>query len=173
MISIIAAVDKNFLIGNGDKLPWPNLPADMDFFKKMTKGKTVIMGSTTYWSLPEKFRPLSERENIVFSRKGNKIFTPSNGIWECNNLSSKIEDIIFSFSKDKEYLVIGGAEIYRLFLRNDWVDKVYLTRIDGEFEGDIYFPQEYLENASLTTISWQRADEKNNHGLHFVKYFIR
>lgn len=173
MISIITAVDNNFLIGSGNKLPWPNLPADMNFFSEKTKGKTVIMGSNTYWSLPNRFRPLPSRDNIILSRRGNKILKPFGHVWIGKCLPDDIKSIIASLSDDEEHFVIGGAEIYRLFLEDGWVNQIYLTRIDGNFQGDVHFPKEHLECARMTMISHQRADNENPYNLHFFRYDVR
>ena len=120
MISIIVAVDKNFLMGKGQKLPW-YLPADFTYFKKITSGKTVVMGSKTFFSLPEKNRPLPNRKNIVLSRnKDLKI--------KSVEIINNIEDLN-EISLSTEIFVIGGAEIYKLVLKKILLIKFILLKL--------------------------------------------
>lgn len=134
--SIITAKDSYNGIGINNELPW-HIPDDLKWFRKQTKGKTVIMGSNTYFSLPEKFRPLPHRENLVLTTNINKKETIEK---EGGKVFSSIEDII-SYCNDNtmEYMVIGGSNIYKQFI--DIVDRIYLTKIDEEFECDTFFPE--------------------------------
>lgn len=133
MITMIAAMDKNRLIGNNGQLPW-HLPADLQYFKERTKGFAVVMGSKTYWSLPESVRPLPGRENIVITSQG-KTFK-NELIWRA---SSSLVAIAAAASLTKKIMVIGGASVYEQFLPK--ADRLLITRIDHEFEGDTYFPE--------------------------------
>jgi dihydrofolate reductase len=111
------------------------------------------MGDKTFFSLPEKFRPLPNRKNIVLS------LDPELKI-EGTEVFSGFQKVIEKY-KNEEIFIIGGATIYDLFLKNNLVDKIYLTEIDGEFKGDIYFPQKYLKNFSEVSRQRNKSDEKN------------
>lgn len=155
MLSIIAAMDKNRLIGNNNQLPW-HLPADFAYFKKTTMGKAILMGRKTYDSIG---RPLPGRMNIVLTRSPNLSIK---GVVTVTTLQ-QVKDLI---DDDAELMVIGGSTIYDMLL-ND-VDRLYLTEVDGVFEGDAWFPE-------LDVSQWQEiesiefpADEKNIHAMRFV-----
>lgn len=132
--SIISAHDKNFGIGMNNIIPW-YISEDFKWFKKNTNGKIVIMGMNTYFSLPDKFRPLPNRENLVLcddlikkeiiEKEGATVF-------------SSLDDII-EYCKDKDCFVIGGASIYSQFINIS--EKLYLTEIDNEFTCDTFFPK--------------------------------
>ena len=138
VISIIVAVSKNHVIGDGNKLLW-NLPVDMAFFKATTQGGIVMMGRNTYLSIPEKFRPLPNRFNIVISK--NEKFIKS--ITELNlpNLvaldSIEVAINLAKSKNSKELFIIGGASIYKQTMKD--VQKIYLTKVDCELVGDATF----------------------------------
>jgi dihydrofolate reductase len=123
MISMIAAMDKNHTIGNKGKLPW-TLPEDMEHFKNITIGKTVVMGRKTFDSIG---KPLEGRKNIILTR--NKDFKA-----DCIILHS-IEEVL----EYKDFIVIGGEEVYKQFL--PLASKLYITLIPGELKGDRHFPK--------------------------------
>jgi dihydrofolate reductase len=134
MISIIAAIDLKNGIGFEGKIPW-HISEDFKYFKNTTINKTVIMGRTTYWSLPEKNRPLPNRENLVLCRNSEatkKI--------EAQNVKVFSDiDSILKYCREKDCFIIGGASIYQQFL--PYADKLYLTLIDKTFECDAFFPE--------------------------------
>jgi len=123
---IIAALDRNGIIGRDGRMPW-HIREDLAWFQKQTLGHKVIMGRKTWLSLS---KALVGRENIVLSRDPD--FSPSGAI-VVRNLSELI-----AFCGSEDCFVIGGAQIYRLFL--DRASRLYLTKIGAEFEGDTYFP---------------------------------
>lgn len=132
MITIISAMDRNGLIGNGNKLPW-NYPEDMKFFKEQTVGSVCVMGRKTYQSIPN---GLPKRINYILS-KDDYLPMPYGVIY------SEIEYILarIKFYNDIHKLdtfIIGGAQIYKLFL--EYADRILITHIDREFNGDTYFP---------------------------------
>ena len=131
MLSIIVAKSKNNVIGNNNKLPW-NISEDMKRFKELTTGNVVIMGRKTYESLPEQFRPLPNRLNIVITR--NPDFR-SEGVLFFDDL----QKAILKTEKNKEIFIIGYGEIYKEGMK--FADRLYITEVDGEFEGDTYFPE--------------------------------
>lgn len=159
-LSIIVAVAENNVIGKDNSLIW-HLPADMKYFKEKTSGHCVITGRKNYESIPEKFRPLPNRTNIVITRQEN--YTAKGAI-----IVSSIEEAIEKAKQtvDPEIFIIGGAEIYKQFLR--YADKIYLTRIYHSFEGDSFFPElnnkEWKETERIKGIS----DEKNPYKYEFI-----
>jgi dihydrofolate reductase len=138
MIAAIVGMAKDRVIGVDNSLPW-HVPADMKRFKELTSGHTVLMGRKTYDSLPEKFRPLPKRKNVVVSRtttasdypEGVEVVSdPLQYIEEVKSGERAIEgDILW---------VIGGQKIYEITL--SLCDELHLTRIEGSFEGDAFFP---------------------------------
>ncbi len=130
ILSLIVAMDRNRLIGANGQLPW-HLPDDMAWFKKQTMGKPVIMGRRTWESIPMRFRPLPGRKNIVVSRNPN--FRAEGGV-----VVTSPEDALAVAEGANEVMVIGGATLYRYFLPR--AHRIYLTLVDGVFDGDTYFP---------------------------------
>ena len=129
IISLIAAMSKNGVIGKGNKLPW-DLPADMDYFQAMTRrNPVIIMGRNTFQSIGH---PLRDRQNIILT--SDREFRPGG----CTVVHS-IEDAITAAGDAEEVMVIGGSSIYEQFL--PIAHRIYLTIIDHEFEGDAYFPE--------------------------------
>src|SRR3989338_139592 len=119
IISIIAAMDRNRVIGKDNALPW-NIPEDLKNFKALTSGKSVIMGRKTFESLG---RPLPKRQNIVVSRG----MPPIEGVIVCSSL-----DEAFQAAASEEVFVIGGASIYAQAL--PYADRMYLSYVDKETE---------------------------------------
>ncbi|MGV6935835.1 dihydrofolate reductase [Paenibacillus sp. CMM36] len=127
-VIIIAALDKNGLIGNANELPW-KIKADMDFFKAQTIGNNVVMGRKTHESIG---KPLKNRVNIILTRN---IDYKADGCLVFNS----VDDILkIAKESSEETFIIGGKEIYELFISCS--DKLILTHVDGEFSGDTYFP---------------------------------
>src|SRR5690606_9113679 len=132
-VTIVAAVAENNAIGKDNDLIW-SLPDDMEFFKEKTRGKPVIMGRKNYESIPEKYRPLPGRENIVITRKKD-FHAP-----KCKVVHS-IEEAIDHCKGQEEICVIGGGEIYKLALEKNVIDIMYITEIHASFEADAFFPE--------------------------------
>lgn len=164
MISIIAAVAENGVIGYQGKLPW-HLPEDFKHFKKMTKGKPIIMGRLTFESIG---KALPKRPNIIVTRK--KRYN-ADGCHIVSNPGSAIE-IAQKYKTANEVMIIGGAEIYSIFL--PIVDRLYLTRVQVSLKGDTWFPsfdknlwrlrdqQFYIKDKkncyNFTTQTWERKN---------------
>ena len=128
-ISIIACVGKNLELGKNNHLIW-HLPNDLKYFKKVTSGKTVVMGRKTFDSLPG---VLPKRRNIVLQTKNKKI---QGDVEIFNNIPSVLEET----KNEDEVFIIGGASIYKQFL--DYADKLYLTEVEEECkDADVYFPE--------------------------------
>jgi len=127
-VSLIWAEDHNHLIGKNDGLPW-QLSADMAWFRAKTIGKPIVMGRKTHESIG---RALPERLNLVQSRQQQPCLAEG-----CVHVTS-VDDAIHAAQGAKELMIMGGAEIYRLWL--PLANRLYVTHIDGDFDGDVYFP---------------------------------
>lgn len=154
-ISIIAAVDRNLTIGRKGGLPW-KLPADLRHFRDLTTGHVVIMGRKTYDSIG---KLLPNRINIVISGKSNL------DIPGCI-IAASVEEALNKTPDNQEIFIIGGGEIYNQFL--PLAQKLYLTKIDHQFDGDIFFPK-------LDSSEWEEVerrdfepDDKNPYRYSFV-----
>lgn len=128
MISFVVAVSRNGVIGREGGLPW-HISSDLKRFKQITMGKPVVMGRKTWDSLPRK--PLPGRRNIVITRQGG--FAA-----EGAEVAATPEDALRLCGDAPEVAVIGGGEVYRLFWPH--VDRIYLTEVDLDVEGDTHFP---------------------------------
>ncbi len=160
-ITIIAAIDAQRGIGNKNKLLF-SLKRDIQRFKKITTGGIVIMGSKTYNSIPQKFRPLKNRINIVLSRKEDD--------HKYDNLivvHSLEEAMKIAQSFHKKIWVIGGASIYTQFL--PFADNLEITQIFTKREADAYFPR-YEENFKLQKKSKKYFDEREQVFYQFQKW---
>jgi len=156
MISIIVAIADNYAIGKNNELLW-HLPNDLKRFKELTSGHKILMGRNTWLSLPRK--PLPNRTNIVISDVKDEVFD------ECLMLRS-FEEAIEYCNKDEEIFVIGGGMVYSQFL--PLADKLYITKVDANFEADTFFP-EISENLwNLVFRENFRADEKNPFDYSFL-----
>jgi dihydrofolate reductase len=159
MISLIWAMDENRVIGYHNQLPW-RLPEDLKFFKRMTMGHPIAMGRKTYESIG---KPLPGRENIVITRDEN--YEPEG----CTVMNS-IEDLLAytAVNRSEEVFVIGGAEIFKEILPH--ADKLYLTMIHHQFEGDTFFPVFDIDKWELETRENGLKDEKNPYDYEFLIY---
>ena len=128
-LTLIAAVARNGVIGRDNRLPW-HLPADLKHFKALTTGHAVIMGRKTWESLPEQFRPLPDRHNIVVTRNAGY---RAEGAVVVTSLPAAL-----AAAQSDEAFVIGGAELYATAL--PLADRLQLTEIDVAFDGDTHFP---------------------------------
>jgi dihydrofolate reductase len=127
MVSIIVAIAKNGIIGDKNSLLW-HISEDMRFFRETTSGHPVIMGRKTYDSLG---RPLPKRTNVVISRTTKHI--------EGCTVVGSLEEAIAIFPKEEEVFIIGGAQIYALAM--EVADRLYLTRVEHDYQGDTSFPE--------------------------------
>jgi dihydrofolate reductase len=162
VISIIAAVAKNRVIGVANDLPW-RLPDDMKFFMQTTSGHHVIMGRKNYESLPDKFKPLPNRTNIVVTHQKN-FYAP--GCTVVHDLDEAVK--IAKNNGEKELFIIGGAEIYKLTL--PITDVLYLTEIEADVNGDTFFPQWNRANWKEVSREHHPADAKHKFSFDFVVY---
>lgn len=166
MISIISAVAKNRVIGSKNGLPW-HLPADFAYFKKMTTGKVLVMGLNTFKSIGE--RPLPGRKHVILCDNPDYKVPGENK--DCLLVKS-IEESVEVAKKlaveqnNDEIMICGGGFVYKQFL--PIADRLYLTYIDNEFEGDIYFPEFNLVDYKETGREDHEPDEKNKWAYSFV-----
>ena len=151
MVSIIAAVSENGVIGVDNKLPW-YIPDDLKRFKKLTKGNVVIMGRKTYESIG---KPLPDRLNIVITR--NKSLT----IPGCIVVNS-IAQAIKKAGNDKEIFIIGGGEIYNSGMT--YAKRIYLTKVHQEVKGDTTFPE------IDTGFGWSEISREEKEGFSYITY---
>jgi dihydrofolate reductase len=153
MISIIAAVAKNNVIGNKNSLPW-YIPEDLRRFKELTNGKTVVMGQKTFDSIVKRIgKPLPNRKNVVLTRN------TGHGLPQEIIVLNNIADI--NTLPDKEIFIIGGGEIYRQTI--DSADRLFITHIQKEVEGDVYFPH-------IDSNKWKVIKEEKFPDFSFVEY---
>lgn len=164
MISIIVAASTNMVIGKDNQLPW-HIPDDLKTFKSLTEGKRIYMGRKCWESLPDKFRPLPNRENVVITR--DKEYK-AKGAVVINDLPTLIKSLTPSMPNQKESIVIGGGEIYKEFF--PIAKKLYLTEVFTEIEGDTYLegfkPEEWLS-------VYESAIYEENGFKYRFKYFTR
>ncbi|XP_055937857.1 dihydrofolate reductase-like [Argiope bruennichi] len=153
-LHIIAAACENMGIGNKGQLPW-RLKKEMAFFKEKTmtaipgKQNAVIMGRKTWFSIPEQFRPLSERINIVLTTTHTDLQGPH---YVADSFEKAMEWLQSPEMKDKvdKIFVIGGEAVYKIAMDSDYHQIVYLTRIHSNFECDAFFPHLDPEKYTLT-----------------------
>ena len=149
MLSIIVAKAKNNVIGKENKLLW-HLPEDLKKFKELTTGHVIIMGRKTFESLG---KILPDRKHVVFTN--NPDFKVDNENVEIVHSMLQIQEYI---ENDEENFVIGGAMIYNLLMQ--YVNKMYVTEIDKEFEGDAFFPKIDLDVWKDVSRKQGNTDEK-------------
>lgn len=162
IISLIAAVAKNGVIGKNNDLPW-RLPDDMKFFMTTTKGHHVIMGRKNYDSLDEKFKPLPGRTNIVVTRQKDLV---APGCVVVHGVDEGIE--IARVQGEREAFIIGGAEIYRHTLSQ--AGRLYITEIDASVEGDTFFPDFDKKRWKEISRTHHPADDRHRFAFDFVIY---
>lgn len=159
IISCIVAVAHNNVIGKDNDIPW-YLPADLKYFKKTTLDHHILMGRNCYVSIG---KPLPKRTNVIVSR--DPYFISSN----CLVARSIQEGLELAFDNgEKECFVIGGGTIYDQ-TQNLW-DRLYMTEVDLEIEGDIFFPEVDINQWNLLSQEDHLSDEKNLYNYSFKVY---
>jgi dihydrofolate reductase len=138
----------------------------MRFFTTTTKEQIVVMGRKNYDSIPEKYRPLPNRENVVLSRNADfdagdcKVFT---------SLNACVAH--FSSETERKLFVIGGGQIYREALAHADLTEMFITYIDHAFEPDTFFPEFDQSDWNKEEVLRYEADEKNPHGFAVYRYW--
>lgn len=162
IVSAIAALSKNRVIGKNNDLPW-RLPDDMRFFMQTTKGHHVIMGRKNYDSLHPKYKPLPERTNLVITRQ--KDFKAP-GCVVLHAIEPALD--IARNRGEHECFIIGGSEIYQLALPH--TTRLYMTEIDAHIEGDTYFPELDMRQWKEVSRSHHPKDERHAYAFDIVLY---
>ena len=158
IISLISAISENGVIGKDNDLPW-HLPADLQHFKKTTTGHTIIMGRKTFESVG---KPLPNRVNIVISRQPDYL---AKGCI----MATSLEKAIDMAPKDEdEVFICGGAAVYKQGLQ--LADRLYITRIHQDVDGDTFFPYLDLAKWKETEREYHEPDEKNRTAYSFITY---
>jgi len=151
MVTLIAAISKNNSVGKNGRLPW-RIPEDTEHFKNLTMGHPVIMGRKTWESIPETFRPLPGRKNVVVTRQAN--YPLPEGVEKAGSL-----DEALGLASDP--FVIGGAEIYQAAMSH--ADRLEITHVDMDVDGDTFFP-------SIDPMTWHEVAREDHDGFSFVRY---
>lgn len=163
MLSIIAAMDKNNVIGRSDKndMPW-HLPNDLQHFKRKTIGHTIIMGRKTFESLG---RVLPDRTHVVLTR--TKYDAPDEVI-VFHDIDELLRFIDEKKRQNEELFVIGGGNLFKQLM--PYVDRMYITRIDESFAGDVTFPSFDETEWKKVTCEKGVKDTKNPYDYYFLTY---
>lgn len=162
IISIISAIANNNEIGKKNELLW-NLPIDMKHFKETTSGHPVIMGQKTFESIG---RPLPNRRNIILTKDIN---FKSEGIEVVYSLEELDKLLVETTNEDEEVFVIGGGQIYRLFINK--ADRLYITHVNADFpDADTFFPEIEKDRWDIIQEDKHDKDEKNIYDCNFVVY---
>lgn len=162
--ALIVAMDNERGIGKNNDLMW-HLPVDMKFFKDTTSGHIVVTGRKNYDSIPERFRPLPNRENAVLTRNtdyeapGAHVFS---SLEEClNHYAGENERIVF---------IIGGGQIYKEAMDAGIVDELLITHVDHRYGADTFFPDFEESEWDVETILEHGKDEKHEAGFRIKRY---
>ena len=164
--SLIVAVDEQGGIGKNNNQRW-YLPADMKFFKETTSGHVVILGRKNYESIPERFRPLPNRLNIVISRNTNY---ETNGAELVQSLDAAL-NLGRELQPESTQFIIGGGEIYKWSLDENRVDEMYVTHVHHVFDADTFFPMDSLNEWQSEEILRYEKDEKNQYSFTIKRYW--
>ncbi len=167
-ISIIVAVANNLAIGKNNDLLW-HLPKDMKFFKETTEGHCIITGRKNYESIPEKYRPLRNRTNIIVTRQSSSDlgYEPNSNLVVLDSIESAIEKA--RALGESEVFIIGGGEIYKQSLH--LADSLYITNVDTIFEdAHTFFPSIELDQWELISKTEYASDEKHKFNFTINQY---
>ncbi len=152
IVSLIAAVAKNRVIGREKKLPW-DLPDDLRHFHQVTRGKSFLMGRKSY-----------ETEDRLLSNHQNFILTTKHQVDLCANcqLVHSLEAFLSATQNEKEVFVLGGGVVYALALEKKIIDRMYITEINANPEGDTFFPELNWEDWKVVSATYHPKDAEHN-----------
>lgn len=156
-VAIIVATDEQGLIGRENDLPW-RLSADLQYFRRVTMGKPIVMGRHTHESIG---RPLPGRRNIVVTSQ------PDYQAEGCEVVHS-VDEALALCEQDEEVMIMGGASLYQQTLAV--ADKLYLTRVHATLPGDTWFPDWSEQEWRLSSQEHHQADAKNEYDYSFIEY---
>ncbi len=159
-ITLIAAISNNNVIGVDGRIPW-HLPEDMKRFSKLTKKHPVIMGRATYESIPEKYRPLPKRQNIVVTRQQDY---RADGAYVVNSIDDALLLANQFPTDDGRIYVAGGQDLYQATI--DLADILEITHVKREVDGDRFFP-------SINPEMWKQFRIEQHDDFTFVTYHVR
>lgn len=162
-LALIVAMDQNRGIGKDNDLLW-HLPADMKFFKETTTGHVVVMGRKNFESIPERFRPLPNRENVVLTRNEDY---QAEGCLVFHSLEAAIAHYQ---ETGKTVFIIGGGQIYQEALANFQMDEMYITEVAANIEADTFFPAFDENQYQIGIVQENEKDEKNPYSFVIKKY---
>ncbi len=165
-IAIIVAMDAKRGIGKNNDLMW-HLPADMKFFKEKTTDNIVVMGRKNFESIPEKYRPLPNRENVILTR--NKSFKAEGCL-----VFYSFDEVLkhYENEEDRTMFIIGGGEIYKEALKKDIVDEMFITKVNKSFDADTFFPEINLRDWRRSKILTNPEDKNHEAEFDIWKYEI-
>lgn len=163
IISLIWAMADNRVIGIENRLPW-KLPADMQWFRKQTMGKPIVMGRKTFESFGAKALP--GRTNIIITH--DKVYQ-AEGAVVVHSVDEALQEA--EQKNAEEVMIIGGASFYEQMLPK--ADRLYVTRVHGSFEGDVFFPEIDFSEWRETERVESEPDEKNEYGCSFLVYEVQ
>lgn len=158
--TIIVAIDKNNGMGLNNDLPW-HLPKDLAYFKETTLNQTVIMGRNTWEGLPDRFKPLPKRTNIVVTT--NTGYSLPEGVL----LASSLEEALQKTAPETTPFVIGGAKLFEKAINSSYCQQLYVTHIDSIFDCDTFFPE--IPNRFKKTVSGDLIND-NGISMRFSQY---
>jgi len=164
-VSLIVAIAANHVIGKDNDLIW-FLPKDLKYFKDTTAGHHVIMGRKNYFSIPEKYRPLPNRTNVVVTRQSNII--EEENVPVVSSIEKGIDLAIKA--GDNEPFIIGGGQIYNYALANKLIDRMYITHIHNDFEGDTFFPHFDTKNWKIVKEEHIKKDHRHEWDFTYTVY---
>lgn len=156
-------------IGKDNQLPW-SIPEDLKYFRDLTtqapfgKQNVVIMGRNTWESIPEKFRPLSNRLNIVLSQTTNHFIYPEN-IWVCKSLNQALSKLSKQHEQYNQIFIIGGRRLYEEAIQSEYCSTLYVTEVLTSYDCDTFFPEINTERFNRVVVS-----EPNNGVYRFIRY---
>jgi dihydrofolate reductase len=162
-VSLIVAMDKNRGIGKNNDLMW-HLPADMKFFKETTTGHIVVMGRKNYDSIPSKYRPLPNRENVILTRNEN---------FEAENCAvyHSLEAAMKAYQDDERiFYIIGGGQIYQAAMDLDVLDEMLITQVEEDYDADTFFPNFEETHWVKEEVFSFAKDERNEASFKVFKY---
>jgi dihydrofolate reductase len=158
-LSLLVAMAKNRVIGRNNRLPW-HLPADLKHFKFLTMGQTIVMGRKTFESIG---KPLPGRANIIITHQTDYEVL---GATVVNSLENALMICEETSTDNSENFIIGGEKLYRQTLK--LCQRIYITEIQRDFEGDVYFPEFDLTDWKETQRDKRISDNDDRLEFHFV-----
>lgn len=156
-VSLIVAMDKNRVIGKENDIPW-RIPKDWEYVKQTTKGHPIILGRKNLESIG---KALPYRRNIILTKQKDFTF---NGC----EIAHSIDDVFKLCKNEQEVFIFGGEQIYSMFL--PYIEKIYMTKIHHEFEGDTFFPEVNVEEWNEVSVIKGVTNNKNPYEYYFHIY---